>query len=68
MTEFDLVGHIIEYETGQLTEEAVLKLFAELIKTGKAWSLQGHYGRTATHLINEGWIDENGTILKGLPL
>ena len=43
-------------------DQEVVRLFADLIKSGMAWSLQGHYGRTATTLINEGWIDREGNV------
>ncbi len=55
-----LVDDIIAYETGELDDEGTLDLFAELIRTGAAWSLQGSYGRTAAGLISAGWIDHSG--------
>lgn len=58
----DLVDKIIKYETGELDYENTLKLFCELIKSGKAWSLQGHYGRTAKQLIELNLITKDGVI------
>lgn len=60
------VSEIIAYESGELSPEKTLKLFAELIKSGKARSLQGHYGRTAQALIESGYIDRQGKILKNI--
>jgi hypothetical protein len=57
-----LVDKIIAFESGELNNEGILELFAELIKTGQAWSLQGCYGRTAQGLIDKGPIDSQGTI------
>lgn len=51
------VEKIIAYETDTLDYEGCLELFQELVDTGLAWSLQGHYGRTAVHLIEEGLIN-----------
>ena len=62
----DLVDSIIAYESGELEAEATLELFAELIRTGQAWTLQGHYGRTASQLIKDGYISTSGEILKAL--
>ena len=42
-----------------------LKMFSELIKNGMAWSLQGHYGRTAKHLIDNEYLLDNGDINEG---
>lgn len=61
---FDEVGAIIEFESGELSAEKTLELFAELIKNGHAWSLQGMYGRTATRFIEAGYLDRQGHILK----
>ena len=55
---FDLTTRIIEFETGEATEEQVIELFQYLVDTGLAWSLQGSYGRIA-----QNWI-ENGLIRK----
>jgi len=59
-----LVDKIIQYEAGELKADQTIKLFAYLIKTGQAWTLQGHYGRTAMALIEQGFIDRKGQILK----
>ncbi len=62
----NLTDLIIDYETGELAPENTLKLFAELIRTGQAWNLQGHYGRTAKGLIDAGYIGKTGKILREL--
>ena len=59
----DIVGLIIEYESGELDKAGFLALFAELIKTGQAWALQGHYGRMAKDLIEAKYISPDGEIL-----
>lgn len=54
---YDVVSAIIAYETGTMeTEDEALELFQHLVNTGQAWSLQGHYGRTAHALIEAGLI------------
>lgn len=59
MSQIDL---IIQYENGELDDQQVVFLFADLIRTGQAWILQGHYGRTAQRLIEAGWIDKKGNV------
>lgn len=61
MTSF--ITQIIEFESGSLGEKQTIKLFAKLIKTGQAWSLQGFYGRTAASFIDAGIISKDGNIL-----
>lgn len=53
---YDRTSAIIAYETGELDGDGILKLFQNLVDTGLAWQLQGHYGRTAQALIEEGLI------------
>ena len=64
VNESNLLNYIIEYEAGELGDKATLDLFSFLIQSGKAWSLQGHYGRTAKALIESGWISPKGIINK----
>lgn len=50
------IDKIIAYESGDLSDEECIELFQNLVDTGLAWKLQGHYGRTAQNLINLGYI------------
>lgn len=38
------------------SEEQVIEAWQHLVDTGLAWRLQGWFGRTAQHLINQGVI------------
>ena len=54
MNEF--VDKVCRYEEGQMSEDEIISFFQELVNSGMAWSLQGHYGRTAMHLIESGLV------------
>lgn len=58
----NLTDNIIAYENGELSDKQTLQLFSYLIETGRAWTLQGHYGRTARNMIQSGFIGETGKI------
>jgi len=60
----DRVDFIMGFEEGTLTEESIIDGFAEMIKDGSIWSLQGMYGRMARDLIDGGFISEDGEVLK----
>lgn len=49
-------SQIIAYENGQLEEADVIELFSNLLNSGLINHLQGHYGRTAQALIDQGLI------------
>ena len=54
---------LFDYENGELDEIQSLILFSELVKSGLAWQLQGHYERTAKALIAGGFLEFDGTII-----
>lgn len=62
----DFVDQIMQFESGMLNDKEIIELFSDMVKTNVAWSLQGHYGRAASALIEGGWLDNNGNILKEL--
>lgn len=51
-----------DYEAGALSDAEVLELFAGLIASGDAWTLQGYYGRAAARFIEDKLISEDGRI------
>jgi hypothetical protein len=51
---FDVVGFIMDFECGEISEDRMIEGFQHLIDSGMAWSLQGFYGRTAQSLIEAG--------------
>lgn len=63
MNKDERVNLIMEFESGDISDENFKKLFSNLIKIGLCWNLQGFYGRTAQNLIDNKIIDEKGKIL-----
>ena len=60
----DITTQIMTYEDGGLDNKQTLELFSELIKTGMINGLQGNYHRTSNSIINAGYLDSDGNILK----
>ena len=59
MSTFDAM---MAWEGGNLTMKQYFTLFADLVKSGQAWTLQGMYGREAARLIESGYINKKGII------
>lgn len=53
---YDPFSDMMDFETGEISNERLIRLFQHLIDTGLAWKLQGFYGRTAQALIEQGLI------------
>jgi len=62
--EIDLTDLIIDYENGDLNLTQEILLFAKLVETGKAWTLQGHYGRVAMEMIDLEFLNKDGKVLR----
>ena len=58
-----MINAIIQYESGEFSEQETIEFFAELVKTGFINAMQGHYQRTARALIDDGLISEDGEVL-----
>ena len=52
---FNTLDFIMDFESGELNQEEIIKGFQGLIDQGIVWSLQGMYGRTAANLIESGY-------------
>ena len=57
--QLDMTEQLIRYENDELSQQEIVVFFQELVDTGMAWQLQGHYGRTAQFLINEKLISDD---------
>jgi hypothetical protein len=63
------LGIMKDYEAGYLDTGETLELFAELIRTRRAWNLGDPYLNEALYLIEDGYITPAGKITtKGLAL
>ena len=54
----DVVDQIIRYESGEMDTDETINFFQILVNNGMAFSLQGHYGRTAAAFIEAGLIKD----------
>lgn len=52
----NLIGSIIDYESGLMDDDEIVAFFQEILESGLCWTLQGHYGRTAMALMEAGLI------------
>ncbi len=58
-----IANQIILFEKNQLSENGVIDLFSNLIKSKLVNRLQGSYKRHANDYINAGYLNEDGEIL-----
>ena len=56
--QFNTLDFIINYEAGDVDEATLIDGFQHLVDSGQAWTLQGHYGRTAAALIEAGMVTD----------
>lgn len=47
------IDDLLDFEEGELSEDAEVKMFQKLINSGDVWHLQGSYGRRAMQLLKE---------------
>ena len=52
----NLTHRISMYESGELSHQQTIDLFQDLVDTGIAFNLQGHYSRMALHFIQNGLV------------
>ncbi len=54
----DVVDFIIDFESGTLSDDAIIDGFQMLIDTKVIYSLQGSYQRAAKKLIDQGYCHD----------
>lgn len=59
-TLYDACAAVEGFDGEEHTQEELLAAWQYLVDTGLCWSLQGWYGRTATRLIEAGYIKAKG--------
>jgi hypothetical protein len=57
--DYDYLGAMIRYESGELDEEQTVELFQFLIDNSIIQNLQGSYQRAAIDLIRRGYCHMN---------
>lgn len=62
----NLTDRIIDFEMGEMSEDEAIQLFADLVRTGLAWQLQGSYGRVCARMIELGYISDKGEVIRYL--
>jgi hypothetical protein len=60
--DYDMVGQMMAYEQGELGGEDTVQLLSQIVMQGMLRGLQGHYGRAASALMQQGIIDAQGNI------
>ena len=60
----NLTDYIIRFEDNTLTDAETIELFSYLVSTKLCYHLQGSYGRYAEDLIEAGYLDREGCVLK----
>lgn len=58
----DTVDLMARHDLGELVFSEQVQLFAELIKSGQVWKLQGSYGRMARYYIDADLISTKGVV------
>lgn len=58
----NIINKIIAYESGDMSDAEKVYFFSELIRNNLAFTMQGHYGRTANMLIQAGILMRDGDI------
>ena len=54
----------IDARESEAGRPVVVNFFATLVANGLAWQFQGHYGRTASDLISQGYLTPNGDVVR----
>ena len=53
---YDVSEDLRAYESGELDDAAIDRLFQHLVDTDLVWELDGHYGKTAVELAESSRI------------